>query len=140
METHARTLNKSRQREAIINYLMSNRNHPTADEIYHAIKKDFPRVSLGTVYRNLALLSGLGAIQKISCGDSSEHFDGNTMPHNHFICDKCGCITDLEMENIDFVDTLASKNFNGEIRGHNIYFCGICENCKNQAEKNKHIL
>ncbi|MBQ3583863.1 MAG: transcriptional repressor [Lachnospiraceae bacterium] len=134
METHARTINKSKQRDAIVEYLMSRKDHPTADKIYHAIREDFPNISLGTVYRNLTLLAELGMIQKVSCGDSSEHFDGNPMPHNHFICTNCGNVIDLEMENIDFVDTLAAKHFNGTVTGHNIYFQGICENCisKNQ--------
>ena len=134
METHARTINKSKQRDAIVEYLMSRKDHPTADKIYHAIREDFPNISLGTVYRNLTLLAELGMIQKVSCGDSSEHFDGNPMPHNHFICTNCGNVIDLEMENIDFVDTLAANHFNGTVNGHNIYFQGICENCisKNQ--------
>lgn len=124
-----RTLNKSRQRDAILNYLLPRKDHPTADTIYNAVKEDFPNISLGTVYRNLSLLAELGIIQKISCGDDSEHFDGNPKPHNHFICSECYSVIDLEMENIDFIDTLAATNFNGKISGHNIYFYGKCPNC-----------
>ncbi len=114
-----------------MNYLIPRTDHPTADEIYNAIKKDFPNISLGTVYRNLSLLAELGVIQKISCGDASEHFDGNPNPHNHFICSDCYSVIDLEMESIDFIDTLASTNFGGEINGHNIYFYGKCDKCLN---------
>lgn len=137
MEKTTRTINKSRQRNAIINYLMTRTDHPTADIIYNAIRKDFPNISLGTVYRNLSLLTELGIIQKISCGDSSEHFDANPMPHNHFICNACGSVIDLKMENIDFVNTLAAKHFTGEIIGHNIFFYGLCEKCKSQKKENE---
>lgn len=129
METKFRTVNKSKQRDAIINYLMPRTDHPTAESIYNAVKMDFPNVSLGTVYRNLTLLSELGIIQKISCGDSSEHFDGNPSPHNHFICKECGNVYDLEMENIDFINVLAAKDFDGEIQGHNTFFYGKCSKC-----------
>lgn len=130
-----RTLNHSRQREAIIAFLKLRKDHPTADTIYNGVKKDFPNISLGTVYRNLTLLSELGIIQKISCGDESEHFDGDPTPHNHFICRKCSSIIDLEMDNIDFVNTLATKNFPGKVEGHSIYFYGTCQECMTK-EKN----
>lgn len=130
METTTRHLNKSKQRDAILNYLVPRKDHPTADKIYSDIKTEFPNISLGTVYRNLTLLCELGIIQKFSCGDSSEHFDGNPLPHNHFYCKECGSVLDLEMDNIDFVNTLASKNFSGSIKGHCIYFTGTCEQCE----------
>lgn len=135
MQVQTRTLNKSKQRDAILNYLMPRTDHPTAENVYNAIKMDFPNISLGTVYRNLSLLVEIGVIQKISCGDASEHFDGNPAPHNHFICSDCYSVIDLSMGNIDFIDTLAATSFNGEIMGHNIYFYGKCENCLHKSKK-----
>lgn len=129
MYTLTRTLNKSRQRDAILTYLQSRHDHPTADQIYEAVKKDIPNISLGTVYRNLSLLTQIGQINRLSCGDSSEHFDANTCPHNHFVCKHCCRVIDIEMNNIDFIDTLASTNFPGKIEGHNIIFYGKCEIC-----------
>lgn len=129
MNTPTKTLNRSKQRDAIIRYIQPRHDHPTAEQVYNAIKKEFPNISLGTVYRNLSLLVEIGMIQKISCGDVSEHFDGNPNPHNHFICTKCNCVQDLEMESLDFVNVLAGSHFNGSIEGHKIYFYGKCENC-----------
>ena len=77
-------LKYSRQREAIKNYLASTRNHPTADSVYMHVKKEFPNISLGTVYRNLNLLSELGEIVKITAPDGGDRFDGHTEPHNQF--------------------------------------------------------
>ena len=119
----------SRQREAIKKYLSSTTSHPTAEIIYENIRLSYPKISLGTVYRNLNLLVEQGEILKLSCGDGSDHFDGNPLPHNHFICDCCGAVSDLDMKPIDHILETASENFNGEIKGYELQFYGICEEC-----------
>lgn len=75
----------SRQRQAIMDYLMSTTEHPTADTIYANVKEQYPNISLGTVYRNLNLLADEGQILRLSCGDGSDHFDGTIEPHYHFL-------------------------------------------------------
>ena len=70
----------SRQRESIKNFLMNRFDHPTAETIYANIRLEYPNISLGTVYRNLSLLSELGEIQKISTGVGPDRFDGNPAP------------------------------------------------------------
>lgn len=119
----------SRQREAILLYLRSTTSHPTAEKVYRTIQKEFPKISLGTVYRNLNLLAEKGEILRFNCGDGVEHFDATTEPHNHFICRKCQCVLDLEMDSLDRVDREAEKNFSGEIEGHVVYFYGTCNQC-----------
>ena len=83
-----RTLKYSRQRESIKEFLAGRKDHPTADVIYENIRLQYPNISLGTVYRNLSLLSSIGEITKVSTGDGADHYDGNVHPHNHFICNK----------------------------------------------------
>ncbi len=122
-------LKYSRQREVIKDFLMTRKDHPTADVVYMNIRKTFPNISLGTVYRNLQLLTELGEIQKLNVGDGVDHFDGNTSPHYHFICKECGSVIDLQMENIDTIKDIAGVNFDGQIAGHITYFYGICGNC-----------
>ena len=80
------TLKYSRQRESIREFVMNSREHPTADTVYAGIKAEFPNISLGTVYRNLSLLSDIGEIQKLSTGIGPDRFDGNPALHYHFIC------------------------------------------------------
>lgn len=123
------TLKYSRQRESIREFLATRCDHPTADVVYENIKITYPHISLGTVYRNLALLSDLGMIRKITTGDGKDHFDGNTMPHNHFVCNQCHCITDLHMDNIDHIKETAGKYFDGRIDGYVTIFNGVCGNC-----------
>jgi len=120
-------LKYSRQRESIKEYLMTRKDHPTADMVYINVKKEFPNISLGTVYRNLTLLSDIGEILKLDMGDGADHFDAKIIPHNHFVCTECGNVLDLEIE-LE-IDSSACKDFNGTIDGHVIYFygkCGIC--------------
>ncbi|BCN28943.1 Fur family transcriptional regulator [Anaeromicropila herbilytica] len=124
----------SRQRESIKEYLAGTTEHPTADTVYMHLREVYPNISLGTVYRNLSLLSNTGEVLKISCGDGSDRFDGNPNPHNHFICKQCNHVYDLEMDSIEHITKIANENFTGEVEGHITYFYGTCGSC---LEKNK---
>ena len=127
-------LKYSKQRTVIKEFLQTRKDHPTADAVYNAVRKDYPNISLGTVYRNLMLLSEIGEIQKLRVGDGLEHFDADISEHNHFICNDCGSVIDLEMDSIRGIDETAARHFNGKIEGHKVYFYGICEKClKKQA-------
>ncbi len=119
----------SRQRESILRYLRSSKCHPTAETVYQAIQTDNPNISLGTVYRNLTLLTDLGEINKITAFDGPDRFDGNIVPHYHFICRKCGAVLDLEMESLSHINLLAAHKFSGTIEGHMAHFYGICPEC-----------
>lgn len=119
----------SRQREAIRQNLMNRYDHPTAETVYMDIKEDFPNISLGTVYRNLSLLSDLGEIQKITTGAGPDRFDGNPKPHCHFQCRTCAQVLDIQFENQEELNTRAAKNFPGLIEGNSIQFYGLCPDC-----------
>lgn len=123
-------LKYSRQREAIKQYLSSTKAHPTADSVYMHVKEEFPNISLGTVYRNLNLLADLGEVIKITTPDGADRFDAETKPHYHFCCNKCGAVLDMNIPDLDELNTYASKNFDGEIDGHTILFHGICNKCR----------
>ncbi len=119
----------SRQRDAIRQNLMHRYDHPTAENVYMDIKEDFPNISLGTVYRNLSLLSDLGEIQKITTSAGPDRFDGNPKPHCHFQCRGCGSVLDIAFENQEELNTRAAKNFPGIIEGNSIQFYGLCPDC-----------
>ena len=128
-------LKYSRQRESIKEFLMTRRDHPTADVVYDNMKIIYPNISLGTVYRNLSLLSDIGEIRKLSNFGGADHFDGNTEPHSHFMCTECGCVQDLETDGFDDVIHHAGRNFAGRITGCNVRFFGLCEDCLKKSEK-----
>ena len=123
-------LKYSRQREAIKDFLMTRTDHPTADVVYMNVRQEFPNISLGTVYRNLTLLSDLGDILKLNMGDGADHFDANIKPQYHFICTECGSVIDLDMKSIEQINDIAGADFNGKIDGHITYFYGKCGNCR----------
>ena len=122
-------LKRSRQRDAIMAFLSTRKDHPTADVVYQEIRNTIPNISLGTVYRNLAQLSERGDILRLPCDGKVDHFDADTRPHYHFICNRCGCVQDIEMPYSDSLDQLASENFDGIITKHALLFEGVCKDC-----------
>lgn len=124
-------MNYSRQRESILNYLRSTKSHPTAETVYQNILMENPNISLGTVYRNLTLLTKIGEIRKISTFGGPDRFDGNPAPHYHFICVDCGAVLDLdlEMDSLNHINLLAAHNFPGTVEGHVAHFYGKCADC-----------
>ena len=132
-------LKYSRQREAIKEYLSSTDSHPTADTVYMHVKKEFPSISLGTVYRNLNLLADIGEAVKISTPDGGDRFDSHTVPHCHFYCRCCGQVTDVPLDThyMEEIDEFMARNFDGIIESHSTIFYGVCKNCKEKGGKEK---
>ena len=119
----------SRQREAILKDLQSRRDHPTADMVYESVRKEYPNISLGTVYRNLAFLTESGQVLKITTPAGADHFDGFISPHNHFICKSCGRVEDMDYISSDSIVAEASADFDGEIEDCELQFYGKCHDC-----------
>ncbi len=126
-------LKHSKQRDSIMEFLRERKDHPTADTVYMNVRKTFPNISLGTVYRNLTLLADIGEIARIRVGDGVDHFDADTSPHYHFVCKECGSVIDLDMEDMVSINETANKNFDGLIEGHITYFYGKCGNCSTKS-------
>lgn len=122
-------LNHSRQRDAIMDFLSQRKDHPTAEVIYDNVKKIYPKISLGTVYRNLTLLTENGMVRKLRTRDSKDHFDADLSPHYHFMCNGCGCITDIFLDHAKELEAAASELTPGKITGHEVFFYGICSSC-----------
>ncbi|MDO4616395.1 MAG: transcriptional repressor [Lachnospiraceae bacterium] len=121
----------SRQRESIKQNLMERRDHPTADMVFADIRKEYPHISLGTVYRNLSLFAELGEIRKLPSEDGADRFDGNMIPHHHFVCKSCGEIQDLflsEISNNQILDE-AERLVKGTIDHCSVTFHGTCDRC-----------
>lgn len=127
-------LKRSKQRDMIKSFLMGRKDHPTADVVYMNVRQDNPNISLGTVYRNLTLLADIGEIQRLRVGTGVDHFDADTSPHYHFVCNACGSVIDLEMESIESIIDTANAAFDGIIAGHVTYFYGTCSSCTKKAQ------
>lgn len=127
------TRNHSRQRDAIISFLSTRNDHPTAELVYDNVRMIYPRISLGTVYRNLNLLAELGEIKRLRTKDSKDHFDADLSNHYHFICDKCFCVSDIFIDLTESLTKEAKKQTNAEITQHEVFYYGICEKCKSNS-------
>ena len=123
-------LNHSKQRDSILKFLSNTKNHPTADTIYDGLRKEYPNISLGTVYRNLALLCETGDIIKISVPGQPDRYDFTTANHYHFICKKCGRVIDLPKDFMESLNEMANEGFEGVITEHICQFYGYCADCK----------
>lgn len=113
------------QKKVIFDYLKSVSTHPSAKQVYSAVKKKLPQISLGTVYRILENLKEKGEIQEVICEES--HYDGCAKPHVHFVCEKCKNIFDI-WEKIDILKNKKIKV--GKVKKYQIYIYGICKKCQ----------
>ncbi|NOX26372.1 MAG: transcriptional repressor [Deltaproteobacteria bacterium] len=125
----ATLLRTTKQRQAIIEELKSVTSHPTAEEMYDMVRIRLPHISLGTVYRNLEKLSEEGVIRKLGVGGAKKRFDGNTTPHYHLRCQKCGRVDDLAMPVIQGIETEAALLSGYHISGHSLEVSGVCPDC-----------
>lgn len=121
----------SKKRQAIYDCLCSTATHPTADWIYCQLREDYPGLSLGTVYRNLAQLKSEGLIQSVGTIHGQEHFDANVSPHTHLICRGCGAVRDLfEIEVPSEVRQRAQVVSGYQIAGVSLRLTGLCPQCQ----------
>jgi Fur family peroxide stress response transcriptional regulator len=127
----------TRQREVLLQAVKESKSHPDADSIYHLLKPQYPELSLGTVYRNLNVLSQAGMITKLTTPFSKEHYDGNTHPHYHLCCEVCQKIMDLDTPYKTELDREIQQNTQFLVREHEIVFHGICEFCQKEKGQEK---
>ena len=122
----------SHQRERIYQAVRDSGEHPTAEMVYQSLKPEMPRLSLGTVYRNLHQMAQEGRLTEIQ--GAVVRFDGCTAPHTHLRCLRCGGVFDLKEIPYDrTLDDLAARQ-GVQILGHALLFTGICSAC---ADKEK---
>lgn len=124
----------TRQRRVVLEELRKVDSHPTADEVYEMVRRRMPKISLGTVYRNLEILSREGLVQKVVLGGTQKRFDGTPGAHYHVRCVLCGRVDDIEAESIPDLERSLRCVSEYEITGHRIEFTGVCPLCKNSGK------
>ncbi len=120
------------QRQVILEELRSVTSHPSADEIYELVRKRMPRISLGTVYRNLDILAKCGEIQKLELGCSMKRFDGVAEEHYHIRCLYCDRVFDVPPHSRIYITHQLEGCADFKIIGHRFEFIGICPACREQ--------
>ncbi|OMH41023.1 Fur family transcriptional regulator [Desulfurobacterium indicum] len=117
------------QRVAIYRELVSRHDHPSAEDIYDALKGKFAGISLATVYRTLTSLENAGLAMKVATVNGVARFDGKITPHSHFICKVCGRVIDIDCE--VNVETEKLKKYNFSVEKCEIIYYGVCDKCQN---------
>lgn len=126
----------SRKRDAILQCLRETTEHPSAEQIYARLKPEIPDLSLGTVYRNLAQFRRENTVVSVGTVGGQERFDGNTTPHDHFICNRCGAVLDLAPLTLpDGALRQVQEQIGAEISGFRLNYFGLCSRCKTAEDK-----
>jgi Fur family peroxide stress response transcriptional regulator len=116
------------QRLAVLGYLKGNTDHPSAEEIYQALLKQYPTMSFATVYTTLSTLKQKGWLSEITIDQGKKRFDPNMSDHNHLICTTCKKVVDIKIAfNLDLPEVVASDFM---ITGSHVEFFGICPECR----------
>jgi Fe2+ or Zn2+ uptake regulation protein len=125
-------MNYSKQHEIIYETLKKHAIHPTAEKLYEIIRREHPEKNIGiaTVYRNLNRMSKVGKIKRISGLEDAEHFDHNTHPHYHFLCEKCNRVFDVSAVIAPDIVKNAEKKTGFIVKDYDVLLHGVCKDCQ----------
>ena len=118
------------QRLAICIFILSRKDHPTAELIYQELRNEYPTISLGTVYKTLHLLQELGLIQELGFNEGSVRYDPDMELHVNMVCSKCGQISDYKTENVEKFWSAIISDLRVKPTGQRIDIYYECEDCK----------
>jgi Fe2+ or Zn2+ uptake regulation protein len=124
----------TRQRRIILEEIRRNNNHPSAEEIYERVRQKLPRISLGTVYRNLDVLCEWGEIQRLELSGAIKRYDGIPKKHYHIRCVGCNRVDDAPIAPLNELEDDLYGTTVFEIIGHNLEFTGLCPRCSRDRE------
>jgi Fur family peroxide stress response transcriptional regulator len=119
----------SKQRRLIYETVLNNRVHPTAEYIYNLLKGKNPRLSLGTVYRNLGKLADGGKLLRLHVMDGPDRFDWDTNHHYHCVCEQCGKVLDIYVDYMAELDLKIESETGLKVKKHSTVFTVVCEDC-----------
>lgn len=126
-------LSLTRQRQAIFTALAASCEHPDAETVCRGLRKSYPGLSLGTVYRNLEIFARYGFISRVSGEGASTRFDANQTPHHHLICRSCGNIEDYYDERLQGLQLAAQEAGGFTAETYRIDFRGLCAGCRKKS-------
>jgi len=119
------------QRLAVLKFLKNNRIHTTAEKVHSELLKDYPSLSLTTVYKTLGKFVEEGMIKELDIDRNKMRFDICTDAHDHFHCSVCDNVYDIFYDKKDFVDNLQKDNSEGHrVDSVSINLKGVCKYCE----------
>ncbi len=132
----------TKQRQVVLEEVKAVKVHPTADDVFARVRLRLPRISLGTVYRNLDVLARTGQVVRLEANGSQYRFDGDTGKHYHVRCVRCDRLDDVASEGVDVSEAGVLGSNGYDIVGHRLEFLGVCPACQahgheaNQGQEN----
>jgi len=125
------------QRFAVLEHISATCDHPTADEIFNAINKQFPRASRATVYNTVMALAQTGLITALCLDDGITRYDANLEPHHHFVCHTCRKIYDVPSAEVRGNLQMLTSH---QVDAYEVILRGRCQSCQaRQAKRSKRI-
>lgn len=126
-----RGLRMTPQRAVLLTVLGRSPGHPSADELYRRVRRGLPSVSPATVYRNLQALVRAGIIATLERAGSALRYDPNPDEHHHFVCERCGRVSDIYLAALEYaVDGRRSGLAGARIRSCEVQLHGRCRRCR----------
>jgi Fur family peroxide stress response transcriptional regulator len=122
------------QRLAVARILARSEGHPSVERIYEQLQRDFPTMSLATVYRNVMLIKSMGQVLELGFADGSNRYDGNRpYAHPHVICVRCRKIIDPDLDSLKEMAGEVARETGFEILTHRLDFFGVCGECQGKG-------
>jgi Fe2+ or Zn2+ uptake regulation protein len=128
---------QTRQLAAVHDVVAAAHDHPTAEQVCDRVRRQLPRISLGTVYRNLQKLTAQQQLRAVHLADRPTRYDGMLAAHDHFLCERCGTVADLPQTTPARPDCSGLNGSGYQVRAHALTFYGLCPNCHRAEEKHR---
>jgi Fur family ferric uptake transcriptional regulator len=125
-------------RKAILSALGAAHSHPSAEEVYAMVRAAVPKVSLGTVYRNLDLLVREGLVRTVATAGEPRRYDSVLEDHHHIRCEVCGRLDDVELGDGQRLEELIADDRGYEVHGYTLHFIGTCGECAGNGKVSEH--
>ena len=123
------------QRMAVLNTLIGNKEHLSAETIYDRVRADYPMIGLATVYKTVSMLKEMGEITELNFGNDCALYDGSgEPPHPHFNCTQCGSIIDIDDASLETLAGEVAEKTGYKITNYRLDFFGVCPNCRQKQK------
>ena len=121
---------KTTQKQAIYDWVKNSESHPTAQDVFEGVRKQLPNISFATVYRNLDAMSKAGKLCEVQFIDKVKRYEAHLKPHQHFVCEKCHRIIDMELSKLLNVDEVSDMLQCHTVHDYKLELIGLCASCK----------